>query len=73
MPMGVYTFLEHFNFAGKKIVPFCSHEGSRMGGSVNHIKKTAPGAVVLEGLPIHGAEAAESGDAVAAWAKKSLL
>ena len=43
-----------------------------MGGSVNHIKKTAPGAVVLEGLPIHGAEAAESGDAVAAWAKKSL-
>ena len=73
MPMGVYTFLEHFNFAGKKIVPFCTHEGSRMGGSVNHIKKTAPGALVLEGLPIHGAEAAESGDAVAAWAKKSLL
>ncbi|MBO5992722.1 MAG: NAD(P)H-dependent oxidoreductase [Acidaminococcaceae bacterium] len=72
MPMGVYTFLEHFDFAGKKIVPFCTHEGSRMGGSENHIKKTAPGAVVLEGLPVHGAEAAESEDAVTAWAKKSL-
>lgn len=72
MPMGVYTFLEHFDFAGKKIVPFCTHEGSRMGGSVNQIKKTAPGAVVLEGLPVHGAEAAGSEKAVAAWAKKSL-
>ena len=39
MPMGVYTFLEHFSFAGKKIVPFCTHEGSRMGGSVNQIKR----------------------------------
>ena len=72
MPMGVYTFLEHFSFAGKKIVPFCTHEGSRMGGSVSQIKKTAPGAVVLEGLPVHGAEAAEAEDEVAAWAKKSL-
>ncbi|MBQ5345284.1 MAG: hypothetical protein J6F33_08835 [Acidaminococcaceae bacterium] len=43
-----------------------------MGGSVNQIKKTAPGATVLEGLPIHGAEAAEAEDEVAAWAKKSL-
>lgn len=72
MPMGVYTFLERFDFTGKKIVPFCTHEGSRMGGSVSQIKKTVPGAVVLEGLPIHGAEAAASEDEVAAWAKKSL-
>ena len=72
MPMAVYTFLEHFDFTGKKIVPFCTHEGSRMGGSVNQIKKTAPGAVVLEGLPIHGAEAAQSEGEVAAWAEKSL-
>ena len=72
MPMGVYTFLEHFDFAGKKIVPFCTHEGSRMGGSVSQIKKTAPGAIVLEGLPVHGAEAAESETTVTAWAKKLL-
>ena len=72
MPMGVYTFLEHYDFTGKRIVPFCTHEGSRMGGSVDQIKKFAPGAVVLEGLPIHGAEAAASGKTVEAWAKKSL-
>ena len=72
MPMAVYTFLEHFDFTGKKIVPFCTHEGSRMGGSVNQIKKSAPGAIVLEGLPIHGAEAAQSEGEVSVWAEKSL-
>lgn len=28
MPMAVYTFLEHFDFSGKTIHPFCTHEGS---------------------------------------------
>ena len=28
MPMAVYTFLENYDFSGKKIHPFCTHEGS---------------------------------------------
>ena len=28
MPMAVYTFLEHYDFTGKLICPFCTHEGS---------------------------------------------
>lgn len=28
MPMAVYTFLEHYDFTGKTIHPFCTHEGS---------------------------------------------
>ena len=28
MPMAVYSFLESYNFTGKKIHPFCTHEGS---------------------------------------------
>ena len=33
MPMAVFTFLEHFDFGGKVIRPFCTHEGSGMGRS----------------------------------------
>ena len=33
MPMQVFTFLEHFDFSGKTICPFCTHEGSGMGRS----------------------------------------
>lgn len=31
MPMAMFTLLEHFDFAGKTILPFCTHEGSGLG------------------------------------------
>lgn len=42
MPMAVFTFLEHFDFSGKIIKPFCTHEGSGMGKSESDIKNFAP-------------------------------
>lgn len=57
-PMAVYTFLEGYDFSGKKIVPFSTHEGSGLGGSVRSIKSTVPDAVVTSGTAIHGADAA---------------
>lgn len=54
MPMAVFTFLEHFDFTGKTIKPFCTHEGSGMGSSVSDIKKLCPSAKVDKGLAIHG-------------------
>lgn len=68
-PMAVSTFLEHYNFSGKKIIPFATHEGSGLGGSVNYIKKICPKAEILQGLAIHGADAAISEREVSAWAK----
>ena len=66
MPMACYTFLEHYDTAGKKIIPFCTHEGEK------EIKKTCPKAQVLSGLAIHGAEAAQSENKAVAWAQKSI-
>lgn len=57
MPMVCYTFLESYDFSGKTIIPFCTNEGSGMGSSERFIKKLCPGATVLSGTPIHGAEA----------------
>ena len=68
-PMAVDTFLKHYNLDGKTIHPFCTNEGSGMGGSVRWIKQAAPGATVTGGLPIHGAEAGQSEQRVAKWAK----
>ena len=59
-PMAVYTFLESYDFSGKKIVPFSTHEGSGLGGSVRSIKSTVPEADVTSGTAIHGADAAYS-------------
>ncbi len=61
-PMAVFTFLESYDlesydFSGKKIVPFCSHEGSGLGGSIRQIKMAVPDANLTAGVAIHGAAA----------------
>ena len=67
MPMAVFTFLEKFDFSGKKILPLCTNEGSGMGSSERDIKKYAPGADIKKGLSITGSEAANSGPALQRW------
>lgn len=54
MPMAVFTFLEHFDFTGKRIFPFCTHEGSGMGNSKADIKRLCPGAQIGKGLALKG-------------------
>jgi flavodoxin len=72
MPMFMFTVLDTFDWTGKKIVPFCTNEGSGLGSSERDIKVSCPGATVLSGLSIHGGSAASSEKQVAAWAKKSV-
>ena len=67
MPMPVYTFLESYDFSGKKIVPYCTHEGSGMGHSEKDIAKACPKATVLEGIAIHGTSAASAESDVSSW------
>ena len=38
MPMPVYTFLESYDFTGKTVIPFCTHEGSGASGTDSNIK-----------------------------------
>ena len=67
MPMAVRTFLEHFDFAGKTIWPFCTHEGSGMGKSERDIARLAPGATLGKGLAIHGAGVQQADATIEAW------
>ncbi len=71
-PMPVSTFLERYDFSGKKIFPFATHEGSGLGGSVSYIKKICPKAEVMDELAIHGAEAPQSFEQVERWVKDKV-
>ena len=42
IPMPIASFLEEYDFAGKRIIPFCSHGGGRFGQSLTAIAKLAP-------------------------------
>ncbi len=54
MPMPVYTFLENHKFAGKKIIPFCTHGGSGLSSTDQNITLACPGAKVLPGFEMIG-------------------
>ncbi len=70
MPMPVYTFLESYDFSGKAIVPFCTHEGSGMGHSEKDIAKACPRATVAEGIAIQGTSASSANSIVSKWIDK---
>lgn len=66
----VMTFLDSYNFEGKTIIPFITHEGSRLGASVDDIKKLAPKATVLKGLPVRGGSVNNAASDIDRWLKE---
>ena len=70
-PMCIYTFLEHYDFTGKKIVPLCTNEGSGMANSEADIAKSCPGANVVSGLSVRGHKVIDSEAEIAAWANEN--
>ena len=67
MPMAVFNFLESYDFNGKTIVPFCTHEGSAMGRSERDIKQLLPSSEVLNGKPVRGSRVKSSGEDIKSW------
>lgn len=71
MPAPVFTFLERYNFDGKIICPFCTHETSGMGHSIEDLMRICPGAKICEGFPVRGTEIWSELDTMEAWALKA--
>ena len=69
MPMILYTFFETYDFAGKTIIPFNTHEGSGDSGTYDTIKELEPQATVLEGLAIRGGKISGAESEVTDWLK----
>ena len=72
-PMAVFTFLEEYDFTGKTILPFCTHEGSGLGNSERDVRKVCRDAKVLSGLSIKGGSVGRADQEVRTWLKKINL
>lgn len=73
MPMCVCTFLESYDFSGKTILPFCTHEGSGLGHSEKDIVKFCPDSDVKKGLAIRGSRVTTADNEIAAWLNDNKL
>ena len=57
MPMILYSFMESYDFTGKTVIPFNTHEGSGQAGTQKMIESKLDGAAVLKGFAMQGSEA----------------
>ena len=73
VPMIINTFIEEYDFSGKTIIPFCTHEGSGNSGTFSYLKsKMSSSDVNTNGLAIRGTDAREesSRSTVDGWLKE---
>ena len=73
IPMPIASFLEQYDFSGKRIVPFCSHGGGRFGQSLTAIAKLAPESNMGQGLSVHYSGGSTLSGDVAAWLEANHL
>lgn len=70
LPQVMYSFFDEYNFAGKTIIPFNSHNGSRFSGTIETITELEPGAKVLtDGFTVSERNVADAGDDIADWVR----
>ena len=65
-PMPVFTFLESYDFSGKTIIPFCTHEGSGMGG-ISDIQLMCPNTKIGKGIAIKGSNVHGANSLIKNW------
>ena len=66
-PRIIETFLESYDFTGKKVVPFATSGGSGLGKTEDILKAVCPGAQWLPGKRLRSGESA---GAVQGWVDK---
>ena len=65
-PSIIDTFMEAYDFTGKKVVPFATSGGSGLGDSYKNMQALAPGAKVVNGEKFPGSVSEEK---LRAWAQ----
>lgn len=70
LPMPLYTFLESYDFKGKTIVPFNTHGGSGLSGTVNTIRGLQSGATVVNGFTVSRNTVGDAKDDVLEWLER---
>lgn len=53
-PTIINTFLESYDFSGKRIIPFATSGGSNLGKANDKLKPSCPGATLVQGKMLNG-------------------
>ncbi len=66
-PQAVLSFLNQYDMSGKKVIPFCTHDGYGAGSSYQTISNACPQAEVLSGIAIEAKDVSKAESMVNNW------
>lgn len=68
LPMPLYSFFDEYDFSGKTIIPFNSHNGSRFSNTISTIASLEPNATVIEdGFTVNERDVPDAAGDIASW------
>ena len=68
MPMVMYSFFDAYDFSGKTIIPFNTHNGSRFSGTIETIAELEPEATVItDGFTVNERDVPDAAGDIADW------
>ena len=68
LPMPVYSFFDEYDLSGKTIIPFNTHNGSRLSRTVQTIQELEPNAtVVTDAFTVHESQVPDAKSDIDAW------
>lgn len=66
--MVMYSFFDAYDFSGKTIIPFNTHNGSRFSGTIQTIEQLEPDATVItDGFTVNERDVAGAQEDIASW------
>lgn len=68
MPQILYSFFDEYDFSGKTIIPFNSHNGSQFSGTIETIQELEPdAAVITDGFTVNERDVPEAKNDIDDW------
>lgn len=68
MPQAMYSFFDEYDFSGKTIIPFNSHNGSRFSDTIETIQELEPNAnVITDGFTVNERDVPDAAGDIAEW------
>ncbi|MDE5620279.1 MAG: flavodoxin [Ruminococcus sp.] len=68
MPQAMYSFFDEYDFSGKTIIPFNSHNGSRFSDTIETIQELEPNAhIITDGFTVNERDVSDAADDIAEW------
>ena len=66
--LALYSFFDEYDFAGKTIIPFNAHNGSRFSNTIETIAELEPDAEVIEdGFTVNERDVPDAAGDIADW------